>query len=57
MPNSSIDRIQPSVALSTPQSFAIPGEAKLIDRTSKPSIALSPTVTSTASHWPVLMAP
>ncbi len=56
MPTNSIDRTQPSVALSTPQSFAIPGEAKLIDRTSKPSIALSPTVTRTANHWLTLMA-
>ena len=50
MPNSSMESTQPSVALSMPQSLAMPGEAKLIDRTSNPSSAFSPTVTSTASH-------
>src|SRR5205823_347151 len=56
MPSNSMERTQPSVALSMPQSFAMPGEAKLIDRTSNPSRAFSPTVTSTASHWPTRMA-
>src|SRR5215469_17041882 len=57
MPNSSMESTQPSVALSMPQSRAMPGDAKLIDRTSKPSRAFSPTVTSTASHWALPMAP
>ena len=57
MPTNSIDSTQPSVAWFSPQSFAIPGEAKLMDRTSNPSMALRPTVTRTASHWPALMAP
>src|SRR5271167_401389 len=57
MPTNSIERTQPSVALSSPQSFAIPGEAKLMDRTSNPSMAFRPTVTRTASHWPALIAP
>src|SRR5208283_3060382 len=35
----------------------MPGDAKLMDRTSNPSMAFRPTVTRTASHWPVLMAP
>src|SRR6267378_2704638 len=56
MPSNSMERTQPSVALSIPQSLAMPGEAKLIDRTSNPSRAFSPTVTSTASHWPTRMA-
>src|SRR4030088_1066883 len=57
MPSNSMERTQPSVALSIPQPCAIPGEAKLIDRTSKPSRAFSPRVTSTASHCPIPMAP
>src|SRR3989440_10271174 len=57
IPSNSMERTQPSVALSMPQSFAMPGEAKLIDSTSNPSRAFSPTVTSTASHWPTRMAP
>src|SRR5436853_4813881 len=57
MPSNSMERTQPSVALPMPQSFAMPGDAKLIDRTSNPSSAFSPTVTSTASHWPTRMAP
>src|SRR5437879_3425300 len=57
MPSNSMERTQPSVALSMPQSFAIPGEAKLIDRTSNPSRAFSPMVTSTASHCPARMVP
>ena len=57
MPKSSIESTQPSVALSMPQSLAMPGEAKLIDSTSKPSRAFSATVTSTATHWPIPMGP
>src|SRR5215472_9393162 len=57
IPNSSMERTQPRVALSIPQSRAMPGEAKLIDSTSKPSSAFSPTVTSTASHCALRMAP
>src|SRR6516165_611118 len=57
MPSNSMERTQPSVALSMLQSLAMPGEAKLIDRTSKPSSALRPTVTSTATHCAVPMAP
>src|SRR6516164_345805 len=57
MPNSSMERTQPRVALSMPQSRAMPGDAKLIDSTSKPSSAFSPTVTSTASHCALRMAP
>ena len=57
MPSNSVDSTQPRVALSTPQSLAIPGAAKLIDRTSKPSMALRPTVTITTAHCQTRMAP
>lgn len=49
MPMSSIDRTKPSAARSMPQSLAMPGEAKLIARTSKPSSPFSPTVVATAA--------
>ncbi len=57
MPSNSIDRIQPSTAGPRPQSFAMPGEAKLIDRTSKPSSALSPMVMTTAIHCAEFIGP
>src|SRR5712672_2184330 len=57
MPSSSVDSTQPRVALSTPHSFAIPGAAKLIDRTSKPSMAFNPTVMITATHCHRRMTP
>src|SRR5215472_7899191 len=57
MPNSSMESTQPRVALSMCQSRAMPGDAKLIDSTSKPSSAFSPTVTSTASHCALPMTP
>src|SRR5215469_12013804 len=57
IPNSSIESTQPSVPRSMPQSFAMPGDAKLIDRTSNPSSAFNPTVTSTAAHCATPIAP
>src|SRR5918999_886704 len=57
IPSSSIDRIQPSVPEESPQSLAMPGEAKLIASTSNPSSALSPNVTATATHWARPMRP
>src|SRR5580765_478785 len=57
MPSNSMDSTQPRIALSIPQSLAIPGEAKLIESTSKPSSAFRPTVTSTATHCAAPMAP
>ena len=47
MPISSIDSTMPSAARSMPHSSAMPGDAKLIDSTSKPSRALSATVMAT----------
>ena len=49
MPMSSIDRTMPSAARLMPHSVAMPGEAKLIDITSKPSSALSATVMTTTT--------
>ena len=57
MPSNSVDSTQPSVALSIPHSLAMPGAAKLIDRTSKPSMAFNPTVTITAAHCQKRMTP
>jgi hypothetical protein len=47
MPTSSIDSTKPSAARSIPHSAAMPGDAKLIERTSNPSSALSATVIAT----------
>ena len=54
MPISSIDKTQPSTSLGTAHSSAIPGAAKLIDITSKPSSALSRIVIAKAAicHFP-----
>ncbi len=48
MPISSIDSTMPSRPRSMPHSAAMPGEAKLMDSTSKPSSALSATQIATA---------
>ena len=50
MPISSIDSTMPSAARLMPHSAAMPGEAKLIDITSKPSSALSAIVSATTAH-------
>jgi hypothetical protein len=55
MPMSSIDSTMPSAARLMPHSVAMPGEAKLIDITSKPSRALSATVMTTTKTWSALM--
>ena len=51
MPISSIDRTRPSAARSMPQSRAMPGAAKLIDSTSKPSSAFSAVAMPMAITW------
>jgi hypothetical protein len=48
IPISSMDSTMPSAARSMPHSAAMPGEAKLMERTSNPSSAVSPTVIATA---------
>ena len=55
MPISSIDSTMPSAARLMPHSVAMPGEAKLIDITSKPSSALSAIVTATTKICSALM--
>src|SRR5688572_28337808 len=55
MPISSIDSTMPSAARLMPHSRMMPGEAKLIDRTSKPSSALSRTVRPTTAICSRLM--
>ena len=47
MPMSSIDSTKPSAARSIPHSAAMPGEAKLIERTSNPSSAFKAIVMPT----------
>ncbi len=49
MPTSSAERMTPSAARSTPHSAAIPGDAKLIASTSKPSSAFKPMHKATAT--------
>ena len=49
MPINSIASTMPSAARSMPHSAAMPGDAKLIDSTSKPSSAFSMTVIATAA--------
>ncbi len=44
MPMSSIESTTPSAPRSMPHSFAMPGDAKLMDSTSKPSSAFRQTV-------------
>jgi hypothetical protein len=44
MPMTSIESTMPSAPRSIPHSLAMPGEAKLMDATSKPSNAFSATV-------------
>ena len=56
MPRSSIDSTIPRAARSMPHSCAIPGDAKLIERTSKPSSAFRPTVIATTTIWSGLIA-
>jgi hypothetical protein len=56
IPISSIDSTMPSAARSMPHSIAMPGEAKLIDVTSKPSSAFSATVMPTTSTCRRVMA-
>ena len=55
MPISSIESTIPNAARSIPHSRAMPGEAKLIASTSKPSIAFRPMVIATAAIWATLM--
>ena len=56
MPHNSIDRIRPSPAMVVFHSTAMPGEAKLIAITSKPSSALSATVSATITYCRRVMA-
>ncbi len=48
MPMSSIDSTMPRAARSMPHSDAMPGDAKLMERTSNPSSAFRPMVMATA---------
>jgi hypothetical protein len=51
IPKSSMERTTPRPALSMPHSLAIPVDAKLMDRTSKPSRPFSPTVIAIMKIW------
>ena len=51
-----MDRTTPRAALSIPHSLDIPGAAKLMDSTSKPSSAHRATVTATTTIWRRLMS-
>ena len=55
MPMSSIERTTPSAARVTPHSRAMPGEANAMERTSKPSMALSRTVIATTANCAVVI--
>lgn len=55
MPISSMESTMPSSARSAPQSVEIPGEAKLMDKISKPSKAFSITQIATAKICAVLI--
>ena len=51
MPISSMESTKPNAARSIPHSRAMPGEAKLMASTSKPSSAFSPTVIAITAIW------
>ena len=57
MPHSSIDRTTPSASRLTCHSAEMPGAAKALASTSKPSSALSPMVMITAAHCRRCMRP